>query len=545
MKKVLILTVLMAFYAVAPGLSTTINIPDDYPLIQLGIDAAVDGDTVLVASGTYNEELFIVNKDIVLGSHYLITGDTSFIFTTIINAASLMPAIVVDNVSGNVAAITGFTIQNGNGNSGGGIYITGNSDLIISYNFISFNQAIQGGGVFCGDSSSPSIIDNQIVNNLADDGGGIYCELNSNPLIANNLIGNNDAQFLGGGICCMDSDPTIVNNTINGNQVGPAYSTGGGIHCYNSEAYIQYNEIRNNSCNHTGGGINLQNADAFIDQNIIADNWASSAGGGIYCNGCAPVIAGNLFLWNITEYMGGAVCLGYADAIIINNTIFENIAVEIGGIYCHYSSPEIVNTILWADSATFDFEIYAGENSYPEVRYCDVEGGYTGTGNIDIDPLFRHPAGEDFHLMAIFCGQVLDSPCIDAGDPNIMDLYLSCDWGLGTYVSDMGAYGGGDSAQVAIFAENLKLPEKCMLAQNYPNPFNAATKIKFTLSKSQNVTLKIYDLIGREIQSLFEGYEMAGSHTITYIPSDLCSGVYFYRLQAGDMVETNRMVLLK
>jgi hypothetical protein len=88
----------------------------------------------------------------------------------------------------------------------------------------------------------------------------------------------------------------------------------------------------------------------------------------------------------------------------------------------------------------------------------------------------------------------------------------------------------------------------------FPNPFNSATKIKFMLSEPLIVKSTIYDLLGRQtiydllgrqVQTLIDEYRYAGSHTITFDASRLSSGIYFCRLQAGDVVETKRMVLLK
>ena len=84
-----------------------------------------------------------------------------------------------------------------------------------------------------------------------------------------------------------------------------------------------------------------------------------------------------------------------------------------------------------------------------------------------------------------------------------------------------------------------------MLLQNYPNPFNAKTTIRFILPRPVNVELAIYDLLGLRIEVLiFEPIE-AGIHTVEFDASSLSSGVYFYRLRAGDVVETKKMVLLK
>ena len=139
----------------------------------------------------------------------------------------------------------------------------------------------------------------------------------------------------------------------------------------------------------------------------------------------------------------------------------------------------------------------------------------------------------------------MDSPCIDAGDPNVLDSLLDCSWGLGGLRSDMGAYGGGDSALVGILENLSSLPERFMLFQNYPNPFNAQTTIRFVLPESQDIELTIYDLLGRQIEVLSFEQLVAGTHNVTFDASDLSNGVYFYRLQAGDVVDTKRMVLLK
>jgi hypothetical protein len=84
-----------------------------------------------------------------------------------------------------------------------------------------------------------------------------------------------------------------------------------------------------------------------------------------------------------------------------------------------------------------------------------------------------------------------------------------------------------------------------MLMQNYPNPFNASTTIRFVLPEPQVVKLKVFDLLGRQVQTLIDEYKRAGVHTVIFDASGLSSGVYFCRLQAGEMVETRRMVLLK
>jgi hypothetical protein len=90
-----------------------------------------------------------------------------------------------------------------------------------------------------------------------------------------------------------------------------------------------------------------------------------------------------------------------------------------------------------------------------------------------------------------------------------------------------------------------EIPNEFKLYQNYPNPFNPNSKIKFQISKSSIVTLKVYDVLGKEIQTLVNEKLSPGTYEVTFNGSNLPSGVYFYRLTAVDFNETKKLILLK
>jgi hypothetical protein len=83
------------------------------------------------------------------------------------------------------------------------------------------------------------------------------------------------------------------------------------------------------------------------------------------------------------------------------------------------------------------------------------------------------------------------------------------------------------------------------LFQNYPNPFNPSTQIKFALKEAGFVTLKVYDILGKEVATLIKGDYATGSYKVSFDASGLASGIYFYRLETGSFVQTNKMMLLK
>ncbi len=103
----------------------------------------------------------------------------------------------------------------------------------------------------------------------------------------------------------------------------------------------------------------------------------------------------------------------------------------------------------------------------------------------------------------------------------------------------------GDQATGIEQVPDNNLPETYTLSQNYPNPFNPTTNITYTVPKSGFVSLKVYNILGQEITSIFQGYQNSGKYNATFDASKLSSGVYIYRLQAGSTSLSKKMLLMK
>ena len=123
---------------------------------------------------------------------------------------------------------------------------------------------------------------------------------------------------------------------------------------------------------------------------------------------------------------------------------------------------------------------------------------------------------------------------------------------VGVVVGEIGSAANGtlyftsmNGGYVGITQTGSEIPQNYSVSQNYPNPFNPTTKINFALPKQGLVTIKVYDLLGKEVETLVNEVKSAGKYTVDFNGSKLSSGVYFYRIQANDFVDVKRMMLVK
>ncbi len=255
--------------------SLMIKVPADYVTIQAAINAASNGDSILVDPGTYIENINFNGKKIVLGSKFMLTNDYSYKSSTIIDGNQNGSVVTFNSGETNSSVLMGFTITNGNGTYidltsfgnqmtvgryGGGIYCWNSSpklsQIIITNNIapLSSKKGGSGGGIYIGNNSSLYLDSVRIENNTVQvyRGGGV-CVDNSNPTFNRVLIQNNKGGNYGGGIALWHSVPIFTDITIKNNSVSGVNGHGGGIFKINSSPNITTLINTGNSANRYGG----------------------------------------------------------------------------------------------------------------------------------------------------------------------------------------------------------------------------------------------------------------------------------------------------
>ena len=361
--------------------------------VQEGIDAAADAHTVLVAAGTYNENLTWDTKSLDL----LGAGAAE----TIVDAGGSGRCLTMTNVP-DTTSVEGFTFTGGYESQGGGLHLTDSSPTLMG-NTVTGNTAERGGGGIYLRYSSSALSNNIITDNSAGgDGGGLHLS-HSSPALTDNVITGNSAYMGGGGLRLGSSSPTLTGNDISDNFGGPwggglkvgYYSSptltdntiagntsskyGGGLHIshyscptlmgntieYNSASEVggglwvgnasptlMRNTIRENSASEVGGGLYMWDSTSLLIQNSILANFCGGSGGGVALSSSSPQMIENVISGNSTEGGGGGLNLYYSSPVLTGNTITGNSAAGGGGLNATHSSPVLTENTIAGNSAS-------------------------------------------------------------------------------------------------------------------------------------------------------------------------------------------------
>ena len=327
--------------------------------------------------------------------------------------------------------------------------------------------------------SSLIINDVTFENNFANNGGAVDCQYYAMPVFNNVTFKNNFAQ--------------IVPNT---SPQGPS-GAGGAVIISSGDAYPVFNYCTfiGNNAESSGGAIENMHAQADFNFCLFMDNMSTERGASI----SGP---GNILVQNTTFYNNQSTDLEGT-----------NISIENG-------SGVINSSIMWNNHPT---ELYEGSNI--GITFSNIDGGYEGEGNIELDPLFCDTENMNFNLQE-------NSPCIGTGQDG----------------ANIGAFEVGCSDELSVDS-NLN-PLGFSLKQNYPNPFNPTTNINIDIKNTSFVKLNIYDIRGRYIKLFINENLRQGRYSFLWDATDnagqqVPAGMYICVLEADGIRLSKKMLLLK
>jgi parallel beta-helix repeat protein len=385
-------------------------------------------------------------------------------------------------------------------------------------------------------------------------GGAIYCEACSpsirHCLLQDNVSHNSNSNGMGGGVACIEASPLVESCVIRRNQA----DSGGGIATIEyGSAVLRNNVISDNTAPYAGGGIYAGvRSSPVIENNLILDNRAYGWGGGgitlwnwYATNFISKTVRNNVVAGNYTSAAGGGFYIRYDYSILENNTVADNTAGQGGGAYVLNQGPGdyppyLHSFILWGNTAATGPAIHPDPStgSAVVVAYCDVEGGWAGTGNINVRPVFE---GDGYRLAA-------GSPGVDAGDPDPAYNDVCFPPSQGTPRNDMGAYGGPLACQWP--AEFSSVPLDPVAADGTPSwatgPFiqaptladSRALPVCFGIMRAERnsppagpVHLALFDVAGRQEQVIYEGLLPEDLLRRTVSLRGLPAGCHYLRLQ--------------
>jgi hypothetical protein len=390
----------------------------DFNNIQAAVDAAINGDEIIVAPGTYtsttDEVVDMLGKEIWLHS----SGGAG---VTIIDGQGVRRGILCDNeetsntIIEGLTIIRGFTQGNYPANCGGGIYNSSSSPTLTDCTFVE-NRAPYGSGMFNNNNSSPTLDNCTFTNNTGDGkvnaGTGMY-NYSSSPTLTNCRFEGNS----GGGMDNLNSNPTLINCRFEGNS-------GGGMDNTNSSPTLINCTFNNNNSSFYGGGMfNYSGSNPTMTDCTFTNNTAGEWGGGMDNYSSSPTLTGCTFTSNYASRFGGG--MGNDED----------------------SNPTLTNCTFTGNTANNGGGMYNNDNSNPTLTDTTVCGNTP-------DQIFGDWTDNVGNTIADVCP--IDCPDINGdGYVNVSDLLVVIDqWGLTNSPADVNFDGIVDVSDLLIVVNN-------------------------------------------------------------------------------------------